>query len=84
MDYSTTSGNRLFNFPYKINEASPIMLYSLKMENFHELITSSESESVAFDSYFQILRANRHAFEKKETLLAGGDGDDVDDVKEHF
>ena len=75
MDYSFTRGCSLFNFPFSINEASPTMLYSLKMEKFHELINSSESDSVAFDSYFEVLQANRHTFEKGTNLLAGAGAD---------
>jgi hypothetical protein len=32
------------------------------MESFYELTNSAEHESLAFDSYFDILRANKHSF----------------------
>lgn len=81
-DYSETQDHKIYQFPYARITASEVAVYSFKMGCFHQLISSKESDSVEFDSYFDILQANRSAFEKETGTFE--DEDQKDEVKQIF
>ena len=64
MGYRNISNNRVYTFPHEPNKDAVVTLHVFKQGTFYKLLDSTNSDCVAYDSYFTVARANKAIFEK--------------------
>ena len=86
-DFAERGGCKLYQFPLQRNESDGLITLSiLKGGEVYELLKSSDPDTkcLAYDSYFNVVRANKDVFEKEKEKFAENEDSEDDAVRKAF
>jgi len=83
-EYKDVGNNKIFTFPHLANHKSEVALWAMKYGSFSKLTDSGSCAALRFDSYFNVMEANKAVFAKKIAINILGKEEEDDDVTKAF